>query len=123
MNLPLWLAVALGGAAGSLLRWQVSVWLRSAWPAFPWGTLLVNVSGGFLMGFVAAWCVARPVPDWMRIGMMTGIMGGYTTFSAFSLDTLELWRQGAAPALMNIAANLLLSLGACALGLWAARAI
>src|SRR5579885_1416658 len=92
-EMALWLAVAVGGAAGSLLRWQLSVWLRSAAPALPWGTLAVNVSGSLLMGLIAGWCVARPVPDWLRIGLMTGVLGGYTTFSAFTLDTLELWRD------------------------------
>lgn len=119
--MPMWLAVAGGGALGSIARWQVGVWMRAMWPAFPWWTLAVNVSGSFLIGFLAAYCAERPVADWVRIGLMTGVMGGFTTFSAFSLDTLELWKTGAAPALINIAANLGLGVGACILGVWAAR--
>ena len=121
--MPVWLAIALGGAGGSLARWQASSWARAAWPLFPWGTLIVNVSGSFLIGFIAAWCVARPVPDWVRLGLITGVLGGYTTFSAFSLDTLELFRGNMGVALLNVAANLLLSLGACLLGLLAARSL
>lgn len=119
--MPVWLAVAAGGALGSLTRWQLGLWARTVWPAFPWGTLLVNVSGSFLIGFIAAWCVERPAADWVRIGLMTGVLGGFTTFSAFSLDSLELWRSSPALALLNISGNLLLGLGACALGLWMAR--
>lgn len=119
--MPVWLAVALGGAAGSLLRWQTSAWARQQWPAFPWGTLIVNVSGSFLIGVIWAYSAARPTPEWLRIGLMVGVMGGFTTFSAFSLDTLELWKSGAMPALLNMAANILLSLAACGLGIWAAR--
>lgn len=121
--MPVWIAVAAGGALGSLARWQLSVWLRAVYPAFPWGTLAVNVLGGFAMGLLAAWFVERPVADGLRIGLMTGVLGGFTTFSAFSLDTLELWRGSPALALLNIGANLLLGLGACLLGLWAARQI
>ena len=119
--MPVWLAVAVGGALGSLARWQAGVWLRTLSSAFPWGTLVVNVSGSFIIGFVAAYCAERAVADWIRIGLMTGVLGGFTTFSAFSLDTLELWKVGASPALFNVASNLLLGLAACVLGVLAAR--
>lgn len=121
--MPVWLAVAAGGALGSLVRWQVGAWTRMLWPAFPWGTLLVNVSGSFVIGCLAAYFTQRPVDDWLRIGLMTGVLGGFTTFSAFSLDTLELWKAGALPALANVAANLVLGLAACALGAWAVRSL
>ena len=119
--MPLWLAVALGGAAGSVARWQMSAWLRTQAPAFPWGTLAVNVLGSFAIGFVAGWFALRPAPEWLRLGLIAGVLGGYTTFSAFSLDTLELWRVNAALALANVGANLLLGLGACIAGVWLAR--
>lgn len=119
--MPLWIAIALGGAAGSLARWQTTVWARSLWPQFPWGTLIVNVSGSFLIGLIWAYSSSRPIPDWVRLGLMTGVMGGYTTFSAFSLDTVDLWKAGVIPVVANMAANVLLSLAACALGVWTAR--
>ena len=119
--MPLWLAVALGGALGSVARWQMSAWLRVQAPGFPWGTLAVNVLGSLAIGFLAGWFAARPAPEWLRLGLITGLLGGYTTFSAFSLDTLELWRGSAAVALANVAANILLGLGGCLVGLAVAR--
>lgn len=121
--MPVWLAVALGGAAGSVARWQVGLWTRAQWPGFPWGTLLVNVSGSFVIGMVAGYSVLKPLPEWVRIGVMTGILGGYTTFSAFSLDTMDLWKAGTMPAFGNIATNLGLGLLGCAAGLWLGRQI
>ena len=119
--MPIWLAVALGGALGSVARGQISVWLRAQAPNFPWGTLAVNVIGSLAIGFLAGWFAAKPLPDWLRLGLMTGLMGGFTTFSAFSLDTLELWRGNVTLALANVAANLMLGLAAALLGLWLAR--
>jgi fluoride exporter len=117
------LAVALGGAAGSLARFYVVVALRRVDTAFPWGTLLVNVAGSFLIGAVWAWCLARPgTPEWVRVGLMTGVLGGYTTLSSVSLETVLLLESGAyAPAMANIAANFGLGLAACCAGLWAIR--
>lgn len=120
-----WLAVALGGAVGSLARYALGLWLRLAVPAFPLATLTVNALGGLCIGLVFAFTASRiDVPEWLRIGLITGVLGGFTTFSAFSLETLMLWREGqGALALANIALNLLLSLAACALGLWLGRSL
>ena len=120
----IWLAVALGGALGSVARYALSSSLRTLVPGFPVGTLIVNVAGGLAMGAITAWALARPaaLSDLLRIGLTTGILGGFTTFSAFSIETLLLWRDGhAAAAFANIAANLVLSLAACALGFWLGR--
>ncbi|MEK6805639.1 MAG: fluoride efflux transporter CrcB [Pseudomonadota bacterium] len=119
-----WFAVMLGGAAGSAARYGVSLWTKNLWPGFPTATLMVNAAGGLLMGFIAAYALDRPeFPAWLRLGLTTGVLGGFTTFSAFSFETLELWREGSMnAALLNVALNLVLSLGACALGLWLARA-
>lgn len=119
--MPLWLAVALGGAGGSLLRWQLAVMARTLWPAFPVATLAVNVLGSFCIGL--AWGLLREAPEWLRLGLMTGLLGGFTTFSAFSLETLELLRGGMLPALLNVLMNLVLGLAACALGLWLAARV
>ncbi len=117
----IWLAVAVGGALGSVARYALSTGFRTLLPGFPWGTLIVNVVGGLAMGVITAYAMTRPgaLSDALRIGLTTGILGGFTTFSAFSIETLLLWRDGnAAVAFANIAANLVLSLGACAIGFW-----
>lgn len=118
-----WFVVAFGGALGSIARYAVSSAARVWWPGFPWGTLIVNIVGGLVMGTVAALAMARPgFPEPLRLGLTTGVLGGFTTFSAFSLDTMLLWRDASAgAALWNVIANVGLSLGACALGLWLGR--
>ena len=117
------LAVALGGAAGSLARFYLVVALRRIDAVFPWGTLLVNVVGSFLIGAVWAWFLARPdTPEWVRVGLMTGVLGGYTTLSSVSLETVLLLESGAYwTAAANVAANVGLGLLACLAGLAALR--
>lgn len=80
--------VALGGALGAVLRFLVSAFL-----AFPFGTLAVNVAGSFVMGVVWVWLSAKGL-DRMAPLIMTGILGGFTTFSAFSLDVVKLTGDG-----------------------------
>jgi fluoride exporter len=117
------LAVALGGAAGSLARFYVVVALRRVDTLFPWGTLLVNVLGSFLIGAVWAWFLDRPdTPEWVRVGLMTGVLGGYTTLSSVSLETVLLLQSGQWPsALANVAANFGLGVLACLAALWLCR--
>lgn len=120
----IWFAVALGGACGSVARYALSASLRTLIPGFPWGTLIVNVVGGMAMGAITAYAAARPgaLSEPLRLGLTTGILGGFTTFSAFSIETLLLWRDGQPGlALANLAANVGFSLCACALGFWLAR--
>jgi CrcB protein len=116
-----WLAVALGGALGSLARF----WLTGAMgvltgPRFPWGTLLINVLGSFVIGLVAG-VTLTPVrvamhPD-MRVFLMVGICGGFTTFSAFSLQTLELLQSGDTwPAAGYVVGSVLFCIAAAWLG-------
>lgn len=120
----IWFAVALGGACGSLARYALSAALRSAVHGFPWGTLAVNTIGSFAMGAITAWALTRPgaLPDTVRLGLTTGLLGGFTTYSAFSIETLLLWRDGQGLlALANVGVNLGFSLAACALGFWLLR--
>ncbi len=121
--MPVWIAVALGGATGSVMRYLLAVWGRSNVPGFPLATLTVNTVGGVFIGLIFALTAGRAeVPDWLRTGLISGVLGGFTTFSAFSLETLLLLREGnAGLALANIGLNVLLSLGGCALGLLLGR--
>lgn len=104
------LLVAFGGALGALIRYGVALLVGG-----PLGTLTVNVAGGFAIGLLAA---ALPLDlAWLRLFLMTGLLGGFTTFSAFSAETLGLIQRGqAGTAAAYVAASVLLALGACALG-------
>ncbi|MDR3533553.1 MAG: fluoride efflux transporter CrcB [Rhodopila sp.] len=93
-----WVAVAVGGAMGSVARfWLASAMAALTGPRFPWGTLLINIVGSFVIGLVAGLTMTPARvgmhPD-IRVFLMTGICGGFTTFSAFSLQTLELMQAG-----------------------------
>ncbi|MGG7579841.1 fluoride efflux transporter CrcB [Rhizobium sp. YTUHZ045] len=120
------LLVALGGAIGSVLRYYVGQWaLRLMGPAFPWGTLAVNVVGCFVIG-VFAELVARKFNASMelRLLLITGFLGGFTTFSAFSLDAISLFERGEAVAGgLYIAASVGLSMAAVFAGLAIMRAL
>jgi CrcB protein len=119
------LLVAVGGGAGSALRYLVTnaVPRAASLPGWPLGTLVVNVSGSLLIGFIAGLVFARQVPgEGLRLLLVTGLLGGYTTFSAFSLENLLLIRDGAVlVALANALAQVTLGLAAAALGYFAVR--
>src|SRR3712207_5562160 len=95
-----YLLVFLGAGIGGALRHGVNLGCaRYCGVAFPWGTLMVNVLGSFLMGALAAWLAFRAGKGWgqnLRLFLATGILGGFTTFSAFSLDAVLLWERGEA---------------------------
>src|SRR5690606_34962627 len=116
------LLVGLGGAVGSMARYGVGRLV--GFTGFPLATLIVNVAGSLLMGILVG-CLARSTPAWSaeaRLLLATGVLGGFTTFSAFSLDAISLMERGqTSQALAYIALSLLLSLGALALGLWLMR--
>ena len=90
-----WLAVAIGGALGSITRYGVGLLLPATTGKFPWATFAVNVIGSFLIGI--AYVVIVQKQTWspeLRLWIMTGFLGGFTTFSSFSLEALQLWQQG-----------------------------
>jgi CrcB protein len=91
-----WLWVALGGALGSMARWALSgVVQRWSGTAFPWGTFAVNLLGSLLIGVVTALALERAlVPPPARLFLVTGVLGGFTTFSALSYETFALLRDG-----------------------------
>lgn len=118
------LLVAAGGAVGSVFRYLVGVWaLRLFGPAFPWGTLLINITGSFAIGLFLEMILRRfGGSAEMRLLLMTGLCGGFTTFSSFSLDFVGLVERGAIPlAIAYVAASVVLSIGATFLGLFIGR--
>ena len=111
-----WIAVAVGGALGSIARHSVNRWVHQAWPLlqFPAATLIVNVVGCGIIGGLAALIAAGRLPmgPLGREFVFVGLLGGFTTFSTFGLDTLTLVRTGAlSEALLNVALHLMLGLG------------
>ncbi len=121
------LAVGAGGALGSLARYWLSVWAQPLSQRLPWGTIGINVAGSFVIGLFATLTLTGgrlPAPDWARLFVMVGICGGFTTFSSFSLQTLELLRLGAwGRALANVALSVVLCLASVAAGHFCARAL
>lgn len=118
------LLVAAGGAIGASLRHLSGVAaLRIMGAGFPWGTFFVNVFGSFIMGLFIAWMVKKTgVSNEMRLFVATGILGGFTTFSAFSLDVANMIERGAmSSAFIYIAASVVISLVAVFIGLWFGR--
>lgn len=123
MHLKLALIAALGGALGSAARYLAgAAALRMMGPGFPWGTLYVNVVGSFAMGAVAGLAIYRSElgPD-MRVFLTTGVLGGFTTFSAFSLDAALLAEKSIATAAIYVGASVVVSLLALYAGLAVTR--
>jgi CrcB protein len=116
-------AVALGAAIGAVLRWLAAAWLNPLWTGFPVGTLAVNCAGGFMIGAALIgfehWPYAVP-----RAFFITGFLGGLTTFSAFSGESLELLERGQIlMSLLHASAHVLGALACTALGYSLARVV
>ena len=119
-----WLAVGLGGAVGAVLRYRISLYMTQvAGDAFPWGTLLVNALGCLALGLLVTLVSGKfPIGDIARTGLQVGLLGGFTTFSAFSLEVFQmaedgLWMNG----LIYIVGSLFLCVSALILGITLAR--
>lgn len=111
------LLVFVGAGLGGMLRHAINMLsLRWLGPNFPWGTFIINITGSIAMGLVVGFLAHRNVPGTeLRLFVATGILGGYTTFSTFSLDTISLWERGEiATAAAYVLGSLLLSF----VGLW-----
>jgi CrcB protein len=122
------LLVFLGAGIGGALRHGVNVGCaRACGTAFPWGTLTVNVVGSLLMGLIAGWLAFKTETGWgqpTRLFLTTGILGGFTTFSAFSLDAVLLWERGAlGAAAAYVAVSVAASIAALVAGLALVRAL
>jgi len=118
-NLWTYICVGAGGALGTVLRFWISGMVAQTWgERFPTGTLVINITGSFIIGLF--WTLAGPGGRWMvrplpRQVFMIGICGGYTTFSSFSLQTLNLARDGEwVYAMLNV----ILSVALCLIGVW-----
>ena len=118
------IAVGIGGGLGALLRYFLAGALQPAWwPGFPFGIFIVNITGGLAMGIITELAALKlqMTPE-MRAFLTTGILGGYTTFSTFSLDSALLMERGAyVQALTYIVGSVVLSILALFAGLWLVR--
>ena len=118
--------ISLGGAVGTAARYLLSGWLlRALGPAFPYGTLAVNLIGSFCVGLIMQVGVATPLlSPTVRLALTTGVMGGFTTYSTFNYETLQYLQEGAwGLAGLNVFATLVTCLIAGALGVAAARLV
>ena len=122
----LYLLVALGGAAGTVLRFAAGrLAIQLLGPGTVWGTFFVNVTGSFALGFFVAYALQRGESSGdVRAMVAIGLLGGYTTFSTLSYDTIRLLESGElARAGINIVANLAVGLAAAYLGILSGRAV
>ncbi|MES5096924.1 fluoride efflux transporter CrcB [Agrobacterium sp. BA1120] len=118
--------VALGGAIGSVARYLVGLWgVRLAGANFPWGTITVNVVGAFLIGLMVEMVARRfDASAEMRVFIVTGILGGFTTWSSFTLDAVVLFERGdMGLAALYLGASLVVSFAAIFAGLALGRAL
>lgn len=120
------LLICLGGAIGTGARYMLAVWMaRTAGTAFPYGTLLINAGGSFLLGLLMQLSLStQMISADMRLIIGTGVLGGFTTYSTFNYETLALLREDAwGVAFVNAAATLIGCLAAGALGIGMARVV
>ncbi|RMH49764.1 MAG: fluoride efflux transporter CrcB [Zetaproteobacteria bacterium] len=121
------LAVALGGALGAMARFLAASGVQRLAGAspFPWGTLLVNATGSFLLGFLFVWLVERSSSgELVRMAVTVGFLGAFTTFSTFSVESIRLVQSGSfALAAANVIAQVLLCLPLAWLGIQLARTL
>ena len=120
--------VAIGSALGGAARYGFTLWAARAWgESFPWGTLVINILGSFVIGLVFSLTMADgplPASANVRLFVMSGIFGGFTTFSAFSLQAMLLLRDGEwGPALAYMVGSVVLCLAAVFLGHWLATRV
>ena len=118
-------AIAVGAALGAWLRWLLGLWLNRHADAIPWGTFAANMLGGYLIGLVVGVVAAHPEwPPFWRLLIVTGFLGGLTTFSTFSAETVAFLEEGRLAMAANYSGvSLAGSLALTLLGLYTARAL
>jgi len=117
-----WLLVFIGGGLGATARHAVGrATMQAFGPGFPWGTLTVNVVGSFLIGLAVGLFALFETGQQARLFLITGFLGGFTTFSAFSLDALTLWERDPWMAGLYVAASVLASFAAIVAGVLLSR--
>jgi CrcB protein len=124
--MPVYFAVGVGGALGAVARYSLDRLLeRRTFTVFPWSTFAINLSGCLLIGVVIAALVDRhAAPGWLRVGLVMGFVGGYTTFSTFAQETLDLIEEGrVALAFAYAAGSVGLGVAAVLAGLTVGRAL
>lgn len=119
------LYVAIGGALGASGRHMIGLWAeRSVGAGFPYGTFIVNVFGSLLMGLVIGWLATRQGGDNLKLFLATGFLGGFTTFSAFSLDAINLLeRKAYTPFMLYVGGSVFVAILALWIGLMIARKV
>lgn len=120
-------AIAVGAALGAILRWLLGLTLNALWPSLPLGTLLANLMGGYGIGLAVAWLGAHPElsPAW-RLFIITGFLGGLTTFSTFSAEVVgmlqqERWNAAIGTIALHVSGSLLLTVLGIATIQWLRR--
>jgi len=119
-------AVGIGGAVGSIARYGLSIWGGRFETRLPWGTFAANAIGCLLMGVVMFFVIERShqVPEWVRLMIAVGLLGGLTTFSTFSYESMTLLREGHVGSMfVYLALSLVAGIGAAALGWFAADGV
>lgn len=126
MNIQLIIAVAAGGALGSVARYFGGIASGKLFGfGFPWGTLIINIAGSFLIGILAElFALKWDASQGVRVFLIVGVCGGFTTFSTFSLDSFTLMQRGEMwPAAVYMAGSVVLSIGALFAGLHLIRTV
>jgi len=120
MGIPAFIAIGVGAAVGAWLRWGLGLWLNPVLPTLPLGTLTANLLGGYLIGLAIAFFAQQPglSPEW-RLLIITGFLGGLTTFSTFSAEIFTLlsrqqWGWGTLSISLHLAGSVLMT----GLGVW-----
>jgi CrcB protein len=120
-----YVVVFVGAGVGGMIRHFMNIWVaRFAGTHFPWHTFVINITGSLAMGLVTGWFVMKGAggAGHSRLFIATGILGGYTTFSAYSLDAVLLWeRHEHLLSALYVGGSVVLSLIGLAVGLWAMR--
>jgi CrcB protein len=117
--LKLILFVGVGSAVGGVARFLIGRWVHASWPsAFPLGTLLINILGCFLIAVIYGWSIKGYLSDETRLMLTTGFCGGFTTFSTFAIENIDLIRSGhVGQALAYTFASVILGIGAAMIGM------